>query len=155
MLSCLNKLRHPIDDALRKTANKADKNKDRNQASGRKSVKIVKNNTDDKRSTRPKKEADGQASKNKDNTNSSTREVKAVKSTPRRDSSKTDSKKKETGSQHDPMCKLCGSNNHQADNCNVYPDGQRMIGRFPCRNCGSKLFHYSRFCVKNNSNLKN
>ena len=40
MLSCLNKLRHPIDDALRRTSSRVDRNKDRNQALGRKGVKI-------------------------------------------------------------------------------------------------------------------
>ena len=142
MLSCLNKLRHPIDDALRKTANKSEKNKERNQGSGsgRKSVKSVKTNADDKGGARQKKEADGQASGNKDNGNPSSKEVKAVKNTPRRDSNKTDTKKKDSGSSNDSMCKLCGKNNHQADNCDTYPDGQCMIGRFPCRNCGGKLF---------------
>ena len=42
MLSCFNKLRHPIEGAPRRTANKIDRNTDRNQTLGRKGVKMIK-----------------------------------------------------------------------------------------------------------------
>ena len=139
MLSCLNKLRHPIDDALRKTSSRIDRNKDQNQTLGRKGVKMVKNATDEKRGARPKKDADLIAPKSKDKRSASVKEVRASRGTPKKDTDKNGSKKKENNSPYDPLCKLCGSDGHPADNCELDPVRQRMVGRFPSRNCDGKL----------------
>ena len=155
MLSCLNKLRHPIDDALSRTASKIDRNKDRSQTLGRKGVKMVKSATEEKRSVRPKKDSDPISPKSKEKHSASVKEVRASRGTPKKDTNKNESKKKENNSPYDPLCKLCGSDVHPADNCKLYPVGQRMVGRFPCRNCNGKLYHYSRFCHKSRSNQKN
>ena len=155
MLSCLNKLRHPIDDALRRTANKIDRNKDRNQALGRKGVKIIKNAIGDRRSDKTRKDSDSISSKPKEKRRASVKEVRASRGTQKKDSNKNEPKKKENNSPYDPLCKLCGSDGHPADNCEAYPVGQRMVGCFPCPNCDGKLYHYSRFCHKTRSNQKN
>ena len=126
-----------------------------NKALGRKGVKIVKNATDDKRRPRLERDSDAAAPKNKEKRSSSVKEVQVIKGTPKKDTNKVDPKKKENNSPYDPLCKLCGSDGHSADNCELYPVGQRMVGRFPCRNCDRKLYHYSRFCHKTNSNQKN
>ena len=116
---------------------------------------MVKNATDDKRRSQSKRDTEAPAAKNREKRSSSVKEVRVIKGTPKKDANKVDAKKKENNSPYDPLCKLCGSDGHPADNCELYPVGQRMVGRFPCRNCDGKLYHYSRFCHKTNSNQKN
>ena len=96
MLSCLNKLRHPIDDALRKTASRIDRNKERNQTLGEKGVKMVKNTTDEKRGARSKKDSDPISPKSKDKRSASVKEVCASRGTPKRTQIRMNPKRRKT-----------------------------------------------------------
>ena len=77
MLSCLNKLWQPIDDALKRKANKADRNKDRNQVLGRKGRKMIKTAIGEIRSAKAKKEADSTTNNPKEARTNSVKEVRA------------------------------------------------------------------------------
>ena len=158
ILACLNKMRHPIDDALRKTANR-DRNKNPGQqsyAATRKQIKLLE-------AQLPKKENSSTGKKGANSTKKSgkTSEVKVINQStnkPERDTRNNTPKHTQQNSDADNRkrsCPLCGIVGHPAENCYKYTPEQRRIAPYACRECKCDLHHFERWCHKKASGSKN
>lgn len=148
MLSCLNKIRHPIDEALRRSANRTDKNRDKHSSNGKTKIKKIVSPLPDL--------VNDIKTANKITKTTKSKQSRSLVA--KNGSHKPEQKRisnKNIGQVTSPLCKLCGSNQHSAENCETYPLEERMVGKFPCRNCDKNLFHFTRFCRHKKDNPKN
>ena len=140
ILNSLNKIRHPIDDLLRRS-----QNKNSNYKIKRAGVNIVMEGDD----------RDGESFE-MDSLEEPRVKVKTNFGQPSREIPKSNWKVKSrfgnaSEKRHiDPIaCRLCGNPKHNAGNCPMFPEGRNMIAGTECRKCKAGLFHLMKFCPLN------
>ena len=160
MLSCLNKMRQPIDDALRRISSRSDRGQNpRQSATVRRQVKRIAPQppVSAPSAPHPPQEKTERKQKQRAPQPPIKKEVKAVSGPKRNTNPRSQNSRNKTPAQpsRNPLCKLCGSDGHPSDNCELYPVNQRIVGRYPCRQCNGTLYHYTKFCHKNRQAQKN
>ena len=154
MLSCLNRLRQPIDELLRKTYSRSDRGRDRTSAVAKRQVRAVNSNQNDSPmsiSPSPSAWRKRNLSKKRENPQKqgSGKLVKQAKAaSPQRVFQKKEKKPAPAPDNWRPpeTCRLCGNQNHWSRNCRLYSKNERAIAKSLCRMCNSGLYHYSKFC---------
>ena len=136
ILNSLNKIRHPIDDLLRKA-----------QAKGGFKIKKTQydlNGCSDREDSGPNPgEIMIRSNYQSPNAREGTRTYWKNKSRPQ---GQTDPKRTVEGL----ACRLCGNPKHSAATCSMFPDGRNMVAATECRRrCKAELFHMMRFCPQN------
>ena len=162
MLSCLNRLRQPIDELLRKSHGRSERGRDRTSAITKRQVRAVNHHrTDSPMSISPSPSTSRKRNLSKKGENSkkqgSGKLVKQAKAAPpRRVFAKKERKPGAAPDSWKPpeTCRLCGNQNHWSQNCRLYAKNERAVAKSPCRMCNSGLYHYSKFChhLKNPKN---
>ena len=140
ILNSFNKIRHPIDDLLRKTQNKTPGYKVKKNFYTSKEAYEVGHPSENEEEDKPEAES----------------RVKSAFYQGNKEGGKTFWKTKSRGGQNvdrktpEPIaCRLCGNPKHNAGNCLMFPEGKNMVAGTECRRCKAGLFHLMRFCPQN------
>ena len=149
ILNSLNKVRHPIDDLLRKgqAKNSQHKVKRVSQISGDEDKEL----SPEIEEADPEEKFEGRG------------KIKTAASSgmaTRRNNWRTKNKTSDASKgspQPNEACKLCGNPKHRSNNCPMFPEGKNIVANSECRRCKAELYHLMRFCPQNGTeeNSKN
>jgi hypothetical protein len=154
ILQALNKIRFPIDDHFRKLQSK------NSPAPANVRVKVAQTASSDKSSSKfddvtlihcdeasfpslpvrpdhPVQENSSRSGKNRRTVKSA---VKAADPVP-------DPKAK--------SCKLCGSHEHDHEDCDIYTEERGALAAYPCKKCHNNLYHFYKHCQLHGKETKN
>ena len=145
ILNSLNKIRHPIDDLLRKTQN-------RQNVNARVKRTIMTEETEDKwRDTDalgvPSNQEENYiklASQGPNGKEGGNQYRPFWKNKPR--SQSLDGRENKNQTFFTNACRLCGNPRHNASACPMFPEGKNMVANTECKKCKANLFHMMRFC---------
>ena len=164
MLSCLSKIRNPVDELLRKTAKKdrGDKKDKKDKGHKVKQVKSVPQKTDSESLVMPHVTSPSQPKKAKA---VPMPKVQAVRAPAKEGKNKRGQQQNASANQKqnkvvknassDSGCKLCGNPKHGSEKCPFYPQSKQTIAKYECRVCDIGLFHYGIDCLSKVNASKN
>ena len=140
ILNSLNKIRHPIDDLLRRAQSKS------NPLRVKKNAIVSENDVEWEGDDLGLLENSRHEYKGR---------IKLVAGQAREGNKSFWKTKNKSGPVQDKRnpenipCRLCGNPKHDAGSCPLFPEGQNMVAGTECRRCKSGLFHLMRFCPQN------
>ena len=144
ILNSLNKVRHPIDDLLRKTQNKSNNYKVRKNFIS--SELDMEGHELDSHVEDGRTEVKGQIKANFGSGNKEGMRPFWRNRNRNVGNLETQDKKKAVDAM---ACRLCGNPKHHAGNCPMFPEGRNLVAGSECRRCKSGLFHLMKFCPQN------
>ena len=147
ILNCLNRIRYPVDDLMRKSQGK-------NQGN----LKIKSLTADSTIPTEPTISADDTLPLElkafqafpADEEESAGKKMGAKSKYPR---GKKSGNRGWPGDDHKATtdtegCKLCGNPRHTHKECPLFPEGTNAVAAYECRKCKSNLFHFHKYCPR-------
>ena len=144
ILDSLNKIRHPIDDLLRRSQSKAPLYK------AKKNILAGDNDLDGEIMDVAMGDECGEIRRRiKLNNGNNMREgIKPFWRGKPKNLVQTGMVDKKNSFDSNP-CRLCGNPKHHAGNCPMFPEGKNLVAGSECRRCKAGLFHLMRFCPQN------
>ena len=151
ILSCLNKMRHPIDDAMRKAQVNRSKNKDKAKI---KQTKAIEKRTEpsahtDNGTIQKVSDSKKKGGKEKERTPAQIAQSKADKAKAKNKKEKDSQGNSSVLAITQEACKLCGNPQHSHSNCPLFPPGRNSLAKYECRKCSAGLFHFTKYCPAN------
>ena len=153
VLSALNRLREPIDDAFRLRQETSSKGRKNNDAKERRVTMVSAATTE---VTNPVVAA----ASGSQGTPTSIYDFPPPALTKKRQKAKAIAKvaaaatASSNATAHASGCLLCGNPGHPSQKCPLFPGEKNVVGSGPCRHCNTGLRHMHRFCPARNEDTK-